>query len=91
MADEVKYYRLIVTAPGTWRDTAFSNAIGDMLKAFSDNIPSASATLVDVYTDSLGSGLPYHVPFSFELDAGNEFKWQLEAAGCKVRMTDVGA
>ena len=91
MADEVKWYRVIVTAPGTWKDSAFSSAIGDMLKAFSDNIPSASATLVDVYSDSLGSGLPYHVPFSFELDAANEFKWQLEAAGCTVRGVDVGA
>ena len=91
MADEVKWYRLIVTAPGSWKNSAFTNALGDMLKAFSDNIPMASTTLVDVYSGALGSGLPYHLPFSFELDAANEFQWQLEAAGCMVRVTDVGA
>jgi hypothetical protein len=91
MADAVQYLRLIVTAPGAFGSSELASSIGATLQAFHDNIPSRSAAIVGWYSDCLGSGLPFHVPFSFEHDAANEFKWQLEAAGCTVRLTDAGS
>jgi hypothetical protein len=46
---------------------------------------------LEPFSGAMNTGLPFHVPFSFEEDAAREFRWQLEAAGCAVRVTDVGA
>jgi hypothetical protein len=91
MADEV-YFRLIVTGPGKGDLMVVSRAIRAILQAFQDNIPNFNLSEdLEPFSGAMNTGLPFHVPFSFEEDAAREFRWQLEAAGCAVRVTDVGA
>ncbi len=88
MADDGKLYQLIITGPGNNPTYA---QVRDYTQAFRDNIPNFLRTDIDGPIDAMQTGLPYHLPYSFEHDAANEFMWQLEAAGCTVRLTDVGA
>ena len=89
MADAGKQYQLIITGPGKGDLWEASKSIGNVLKAFKDNIPNFSMGDPDVYASAMESGLPYHLPFSFAQDAANEFKWQLEYEGCEVKLVEV--
>ncbi len=93
MAGDLKYFRLIITGPGKGDLMVAANAISAILQAFRDNIPNFLNTgpALDLYTGAMSTGLPFHLPYSFGEDAAREFRWQLEAAGCIVRVTDVGA
>ena len=80
--------RLIIVGPGKGDIGDFSMAWGRLLNVLTSYIKGRGS--YDMYRDFLSTGLPYHLPFSFDPDTARAFADELIGVGCEVVIVPAG-
>jgi hypothetical protein len=80
--------RLIIVGPGKGDIGDFSMAWGRLFKVLQPYIKGRGG--YDMYRDFLSTGLPYHLPFSFDPDTARAFANDLISVGCEVVIVPAG-
>jgi hypothetical protein len=80
--------RLIIVGPGKGDIGDFSMAWGRLLEVLQSYVKGRGS--YDMYRDFLSTGLPYHLPFSFDPDTARAFASDLIRVGCEVAIVPAG-
>jgi hypothetical protein len=80
--------RLIIVGPGKGDLEEFSMVWGRLLEVIRYYIKGRGDYVM--YRDFLSTGLPYHLPFSFDTDTAREFADDLIRVGCEVVIVPAG-
>ena len=76
--------RLIIIGPGKGDIGEFYSSWGKVIRVLKVYLKSAGG--YEMYSDFLSTGLPYHLPFSFDSSTASDFARDLIATGCEVQV-----
>ena len=80
--------RLIIVGPGKGDLGDFLMVWGQLFKVLRSYIKGSGD--YEMYRDFLSTGLPYHLPFSFDPDTARNFADDLIGVGCEVVIVPAG-